>query len=270
MTRTDPRPSAPSAPPGEGSGRLSFRHLALHRMPRDEADRWLAELGEVVRGAATPDLPVGGWAADRWEARAESLRGVDGYVALHGGRAVGFVLNRVFPSGGRRALQLYAYVLPEYQGRGLAASMNARIVFHELAHHPVASHYLVAPMTAPIALRGWRTHIATRRDFFPRLAGSSDPRPSLVEAAERIAAEQFGGHEFDPSTGVLRGVTPPRDRTPAPSGDASIDRLFRDHVNAESGDTVLMVVDASRRQVAASVVQLLRAAPRAMRTRSRS
>ena len=239
-------------------------------MPRDEADRWLVQLGEVVRGAATPDLSAGGWAVDRWHARAESLRGVDGYVALDGGRPVGFVLSREFPSGGRRALQLYAYVLPGYQGRGLAAAMNARIVFHELAHHPFASHYLVAPMTAPIALRGWRTHIATRRDFYPRLAGSSDPRPSLVEAAERIAAEQFGGHEFDPATGVLHGVTPPRDRTPPPSGDPAIDRVFRDHVTPASGDTVLMVVDASRRQVAASVVQLIRAAPRALRTRSRS
>jgi hypothetical protein len=264
-------PSDASRPSRRGSGDLRLQHFSLGRLDDEQARHKLEELGRVVHRAATPELEPGtGWASERWRQRLDDLRHVDGYQATKGDRVVGFVLYRTFPLCDRRALQLFsAYVLPDHQGLGLAFAMNARIVFRELTRHPLAHHYLVAPMMVPIALRGWRDRIADGRWFYPAMPGSEPPSDSLVHAATTAAAQRYATSTFDARHGVLHGLTPARDRPPADSGDATVDQHFHDHVDPRRGDAVLMVIDASAAMVLASLGRLAAAAPRAWSARRR-
>ena len=264
-------PSDAGRSPRRGSGDLRLQHFSLGRLDDEQARRKLDELGRVVHRAATPELEPGtGWASERWQQRLDDLRHVDGYQATKGDRIVGFVLYRTFPLCDRRALQLFsAYVLPDHQGLGLAFAMNARIVFRELSRHPLAHHYVVAPMMVPIALRGWRDRIADGRWFYPRMPGSEPPSDSLTHAATTAASQRYSASTFDAIHGVLHGLTPPRDRPPADSGDDAVDRHFHEHVDPRRGDAVLMVVDASAAMVLASLGRLATAAPRAWNARRR-
>jgi len=270
----DPAPdlgAPPALDPGDfPAERLSYRHVDFTVLPELEAESLLGRLGAVMQVTASPEVPLGaGWAASRWAERRALLRTMRGYVAEADGSVVGFQLYRGYRAAGRHCLQLVAgYVLPEYQGRGVAHVMNARILFREVAIHPARPFYLVAAMVNPIGLHAWRRRLVCPAAFYPPIPGSSAPHARLRAAAAAIVAEQFPGKVFDAEQGILQAVTPARG-TPIPcSGVPEIDGFFEGEVDPLRGDAVLMVCDGSRWMLIRSAAEFLRAIPRARRARS--
>lgn len=230
--------------------RLRFDRWRLADLDPVEASvRW-HELGRLAAAVATPSLHAGtGWVADIWPSRRADADRSAVLTARWGATLVGFMLVRELSVGPTRVLHLKsAYVHPGMQRRGVAFALNARMVFAELARHPVGSRWVVADVINPVSFAGWRARLSGPAASFPDV-GDGTPRPALCEIAPALAGELYPGLLFDPTTGVIAGLTGPRPDPATRSGDAAVDAHFERHVDASSGDALLMVLDGRRTEV---------------------
>lgn len=175
------------------------------------------------------------------------------------GDVVGFLAYRVMQLAGRPTVHLVvASVLPEYQGKGVAFAINARIVLRNLVATRFASLVVVAHILNPIAMMGWWSRVDDQSGFYPQITAERPP-PLLRRVAEEFAADVDEGFDFNPDTGVVTGRHPSGPRQLRESGHPGIDSLYRDNLCLYEGDTVVTVIDVSRRRVVAEFGELLRA-----------
>jgi GNAT superfamily N-acetyltransferase len=249
------------------AGPVRIRRVRLGGLPAGEARRLFDRMGQVMVATLNPGGSAdANWAARDWDRRWPAMRTCDAYLAEQDGRLVGFLAYETVRVARRRAVHLLAaYILPDYQGLGIAFSINARIVFRSLLTRPLADQVLVMDVLNPLAFRAWRVRVTDGRNFFPAVGGSAEPSPGLQRVARQVAADRYPSVQFDPASGVLRGKTLPRDGDPPHSGDLVVDRYFDRHVDASSGDTVLVVIDGNRRAVLDGLAQMVRAVPRSLR-----
>jgi GNAT superfamily N-acetyltransferase len=246
---------------------VRISRVRLHRLPAREARRIFDRMGEVMVATMTPgEVGERSWAARDWARRWPAMRSCDAYLAEQGGHLVGFLAHEDVRVAGRRGVHLLAaYILPEFQGRGIAFSFNARIVVPGLLTRPFANQLLILDVLNPLALRAWQVRFRDGRCFFPAVDGAADPSPQLRRMAGQVAADRYRSLDFDPVTGVLCGKTLPRGPERPLSGDPAIDDHFARHVDPAAGDTVLVVVDLNRWVVLASLGQVLSAVRRSLR-----
>jgi L-amino acid N-acyltransferase YncA len=228
---------------------LRVRRIHLAGLATETASGLLEQVGRLVVGVATPDLPAGtGWMAEEWAARGQSASDATLWTATLGDALVGCMFVSELELDGTRALFLQsAYVHPALQGRGVGFALNARMALRELLRHPFGSRWVVAALMSPVALAGWRSRLSPGAAY-PGL-GDTDLRPELTSVAAAAAAQLYPTVPFDPATGVLHGRTPPRSGRVTPSGDQFVDAHFEQHVDPAAGDAVLMVLDGRRSEV---------------------
>lgn len=243
--------------------RVSITHARFATLGDDQAHTLFEELMAVamssVTEAATRDL----------EGRRRGLLNhASVYMARADGRIVGFVIYRMGSLVGRPSAHLVAAcLLPEYQGRGVASALNARIVLRLLRTRPFSPVFVVAHIMNPVALEGWRSRIRNRTYFYPRIAGSAPPNPTLVAAALEFATEHDFDCNFDLDTGVVHGRLLPGSAPKARSKDPSVNQHFDSWVDPERGDALLMVVDGGRRMILTQVGELCVALSRVIGSR---
>lgn len=247
------------------SGRLRYQRVRMSSLDREIFDGVYDEMGVVMTRATMASSGGVLWAPDDWNRRREWIRrNAVVYLSRDRGRLVGFLAYRVVELEGRACVHmLAAYVLPDYQSCGVAYSMNARASLRVLARRPWAPYYLAADVLSPIALDGWRKRVADPTQVFPRL-GVPSIDEGLRRAATHFAHEHYHGLDFDESTGLLRAKTLPRGQTEAWSGNPLADELFRCIVDAERGDTILLLADFDRRSLLKSIRSVVRAIPHAV------
>jgi hypothetical protein len=277
-----PATDAPPATSGEPAQRLTESHQSCapivthHRfagMSRSAADAILDDMAIILARTFTPDVEIqSSWVVADFDSRRAQLRShASAYMAYDGDRAVGYVAYQHHRLAGRWCINLLsACVLPEYQSKGLAFTMNARIFFRSILRRPWSSFFIAAHIVNPVALEGWRRRVHDPRDFFPQLDSRRPPRDRLVQAAREFAVINSPGLEFDSLTGVVSGRHLPGRRVEVRCGNGEIDRLYEGHVSGERGDTILMAIDASRVAILSELAEVVRAAPRAALVRLRS
>lgn len=241
--------------------KIRLHHGRLASIPDRERDLLMDGFCVVAVAALTPGSSVEeSWVSADWKARRDwIIENCSAQWATSGTDVVGFIVYRTMRLAGRPAVYLNAAsVLPEYQSRGVAFAINARIVFRSMAAARFAPVVVVAHILNPIAMKGWWSRLNDQKAFYPQITGV-EPPVHLREIAEEFAAEVDEGLEFDPATGVVKGRHPVGSRPARESGHPGIDSLYQRHVCLDAGDTVVMVVDLSHRTILAGFGELLRA-----------
>lgn len=256
----DDRRNADLVAPLDPAARLSFRRWRFADLSSDQATARFDELGRLAAAVATPELPAGtGWVAEDWPSRRAVADRSTVVAASAGGAVAGFMLVTQLRLAGSRAIHLQAaYVRPELQGQGVAFALNARMILRELARRPLGSRWIVMTVYNPLGVAGWRRRLSSPAAVYPSF-GEVPCRPELVQVATAAAGRLYPQLALDVGTGVLRARTGPRPAPPR-SGDDAVDRHFEQHVDAEAGDTLLMVLDGRR----AEVLRCLRTIPGAL------
>lgn len=246
---------------GSKEPKIELHHRRLASVTASERDRLMDEFCRVAVVALTPETSrEDSWVSADWASRSEWItEHCSVQWATCGPDVVGFLAYRTMQLAGRPAVHLVAAsVLPEYQGKGVAFAINARIVFRSLAAARFASVVVVAHILNPIAMKGWWSRLNDQGAFYPQIT-DAEPPLLLRRVAEEFAAEVDEGFDFDPDTGVVKGRHPSGSRPTLESGHRGIDSLYQDNVCLDSGDTVVMVVDLSRRTILGGFGELLRA-----------
>ena len=232
------------------SGKVWFTKWRLGDLDPAEAAARFQELGRLVAAVATPSLEAGtGWVAEHWDSRWDAVERSTVWSAAIGDTIVAFMLVAEPVIAGSASIYLQAaYVHPALQRRGIAFSLNARMVLRELARRPLGSRWVVSDVMNPVALAGWRARLSSSAATYPDV-GDGSPRGELVDVAREAAALLYSDLEFDDATGVLHARTAPRPGPATPSGDRFVDEHFRRHVDHANGDTLLVVFDGRRSEV---------------------
>jgi len=224
-------------------------------MPQDDVDQLFGRLGDVMAASS------GSWAVADWARRRDQFEQWRAYEVLDGSRTVAFSTYRFVEIDERPAVHVSAtYVLPGLRGGGVAFSLMSRIVFRELLRWSRHGHYWVSDVLNPLVLNVWRRRVP-QQALYPLARDEAIDLGPLSDVAARAATALYPSVEFDRATGVLRSKTHPRPAGHPDSGDEAVTRYFRRWVAAESGDTLLVLVDGSWRTLAASSTMLMRALP---------
>ncbi len=203
------------------SGKVRFTKWRLGDLDHAEAAARFQELGRLVAAVATPSLEAGtGWVAEHWDSRWDAVERSTVWSAAVGDTIVAFMLVAEPVIAGSASIYLQAaYVHPALQRRGIAFSLNARMVLRELARRPLGSRWVVSDVMNPVALAGWRARLSSSAATYPDVGDGSPAR------------------------------TAPRPGPATPSGDRFVDEHFRRHVDHGNGDTLLVVFDGRRSEV---------------------
>ncbi len=175
---------------------------------------------------------------------------------------VGLVAYRPLRFEDRVGLHLFsAYFRPEFQGVGLGYAACARIVLPFLLAHPLSKYLFLSEVHNPIVVAGCRKRLPMQEVMYPGL-GNADPNPILARVAAHYA-ERAGYRDFDPTTGVVHGLTPARPPGIVECRDPVVRGYFADHVDPARGDSLLVAFDGSRQAFWMTLGEVVRAVPRA-------
>lgn len=252
---------------GSGHG-MQVRHSVFPEMSPTAANAVFDELTVVVGESMTPGVdPASSWAVHEWtERRDEVLAGWNVYVAAVDGEVEGFITYQLIDLDGRLGVLIgVGCVRPAYQSQGLAYELNFRLLMRALVRSRGRGCFIVARMLNPAALHGWRKQVHDRTRCYPYLGSGPHPGRTVERAAARFVEEHEATSVFDPTTGVLKARHPAGPRATRPSGSAEVDAYFRDHVDVDAGDTVLMVIDINRRGLLSQLGTIGNAARRVLR-----
>ena len=260
------RPPPKLVVPGEAR-KVSLERVRFADIGDDCRERVFSEMAIVASQSTGADTPFEeSWMGQAWPERCKFYAdGCEAYLARSSERLVGYVVYCYGTVQGRPITHLLsAYVLPEFQGRGIAFAANARAVLRMLALHPLSQVYVAGCVYNPIALDGWRRRVLPE-SFYPRLGSLTSPRKELRHVAEEVASSNFGSLDFDSIRGVLHNKNPGRRSSPPLCSSAQVNEYFAENVG--STDTVLFVIEGNRRLLMRELSVVLGAIPRMLRSR---
>lgn len=253
----------------QGAERVRY---TLVRPSRLDPERALALFEEMrsVAVSATKSEGESSWVASEWGQRWSRYLTSTCYLARSQSELIGFMWTNPASVGHWRVVHLQAaYVLPQFHGCGVGFSLNARMMFREVIWRLGFRTLLAADMASPIAFHGWRSRAKQARNFFPRLDERSGRplRSELESVASLIAAALYPDLSFESRSGVLHSKTESRHPVSTSLTVAAVDGYFSRHVDAEAGDTALVVMRPTASELLLNIGSIALALPRMSRRR---
>jgi hypothetical protein len=159
---------------------------------------------------------------------------------------IGVVGYRICDLQHRKCLEMRnGYFRRGYQGCGLGFTVSARLLFELIRTHPFSQYLLLMQVHNPIVVAGWRARLPTDRLLYPSLTGI-EPTSVLRQAAAEYSSRVEKNRVIDVATGVIPGMTRPREPSRVVCSDPVVRDYFEAHVSAAQGDSLLVIVDISR------------------------
>lgn len=262
-------PKAPPIPTERTASRrirLKYRRLSPVRLPLAERHAFAVEMAEVIFDALGPSSDSEElWIQSLIEARQQSFNAECDFLTVReGGRLVGVVGFRMHDLCGRKCLEMFGgYFRSEYQGAGIGFAATMRLVYSTLLRYPLAEHCTLIEVINPVVVAGWRRRLPVLEMMYPGIGGST-PAPELFEVAQEFMDRRRGTAAFDLRSGVIHGAHPGRPSLTSSCRDEEVGRYFEMHVNDGAGDSLLMILDGSRRSLLRALGVFLRSAPRSV------
>ena len=258
----------PSAGGTSQARRLSYRYVDLEGLSDAEFGALYAEMGEVM-AAAAEEPGAADWASDYWCGReAKARHGTRAYVVRDRGLLVGFLLFSLREQQGWICVLMESgFVRPEYQRRGVGFALCARVVHRVFWRYPWKKFLWVSELINPVILHGWVSRFPPTTETLPGRFGI--PSEELEDLAPRFVEAVFPDSPYDEEWSVISGRTTARPPISTWSGDAEIDSYFSEHLNPQTGDSVLFMAAFRRKTVLLGLGQLLKAGRRMLDRRLR-